>query len=324
MVDMRNIAALLCMLLILALGPAAFAANVTVAVKSEAKIQGSHLSLGDIAEVSGEDPGRVRELKALSLGDAPAPGTTWYMTPATLEPKLAATQADFSQITWSVPPEFRITTLSQRVSGQRISEVALSHLKRVSLDASLSLVSMPVDMQVPEGTLELSADLSGPIRYNMPTIVQVSVKTNGMVFTRIPVQFEVKRYLDVVVATLSMNAGDTVSAQSVKLEKMNVGALPSGYMTDLNKVIGLQLRYAVIPGTVLGERTLMRPMLVRRGESIRLLARVGTLEVSALGVALSGGAMGELIRVQNSTTKKIMNGYVQDDKSVLVMDQQGG
>ena len=92
----------------------------------------------------------------------------------------------------------------------------------------------------------------------------------------------------------------------------------------MNKVIGLQLRYAVAPGTVLGERNVMRPILVKRGEVIRLLARVGTLEVAALGVALSGGASGDLIRVQNSNTKKIMNGYVQDDKSVLVMSQPGG
>ena len=55
-----------------------------------------------------------------------------------------------------------------------------------------------------------------------------------------------------------------------------------------------------------------------------MTARVGSLEVAALGVALTSGAAGDQIRVQNSATKKIMNGQVQDDKSVLVMNQSGG
>ena len=107
-------------------------------------------------------------------------------------------------------------------------------------------------MQAPEGKLELAADLVGSIRYNQPTTVAVSVRTDGVGFVKVPVQFEVKRYLDVVVATLSMNAGDIVSPQSVRLERMDAGKLPAGYMTELSKVIGQQVRYAVTPGAVMG------------------------------------------------------------------------
>lgn len=321
---MRMIAALGCMLLILTHCPAVSASTATIAVRLDSKVHGPYLSLGEIAEVDGENRERVKQLRELKLGEAPAPGTTWYMTPELLEPKLAATQADFSEIAWKVPASFKISALSQCVSGKSIGELAQAYLSRVSVGASLSMVELPMDVQAPEGKLELSADLAGPIRYNSPTIVNVSIRADGVGFVKVPVQFEVKRYLDVVVATVGMSAGEFVPAQSVRLERLNAGKLPPGYATELNKVIGLQLRYAVAPGTVLGERNVMRPILVKRGEVIRLLARVGTLEVAALGVALSGGASGDLIRVQNSNTKKIMNGYVQEDKSVLVMSQPGG
>ena len=321
---MRRIAALLCVIFVLALCPVASAASVTVAVKLDARVRGPHLSLADIAEVSGENQERVKQLGRLNLGEAPAPGTTWYMNPALLEPKLAATQADFDNIIWSVPANFKISTLSQLVSGKLIGDLAQAYLERISAGASLSLVERPSDVQAPEGKLELAPDLTGPVRYNLPTTVTVSVKTDGVGFVKVPVRFEVKRYLDVVVTTANMNAGDIVSAQSVRLERMDAGKLTSGYMTDLDKVIGLQLRYAAPPGTVLGERNVTRPLIVKRGETVRLLARVGTLEVAALGIALANGASGDLIKVQNSTTKKIMNGHVQDDKSVLVMNQQGG
>jgi len=39
---------------------------------------------------------------------------------------------------------------------------------------------------------------------------------------------------------------------------------------------------------------------------------------------MAQGAVGDLIRVQNLTTKRFLTGRVQQDKSVLVLNQQGG
>ena len=78
------------------------------------------------------------------------------------------------------------------------------------------------------------------------------------------------------------------------------------------------------PGSVISERNLSRPILIKRGENIRIVARVGELEVFANGVTFSQGAAGDLVRVQNSVTKRIMTGRVQEDKSVLVLNQPGG
>ena len=70
--------------------PTVFAANLTIAVRPESEVKGPWLTLGDIAAVSGDSAERVKLFRELPLGDAPKPGTTEYLTPATLEPKLAA------------------------------------------------------------------------------------------------------------------------------------------------------------------------------------------------------------------------------------------
>jgi len=105
---------------------------------------------------------------------------------------------------------------------------------------------------------------------------------------------------------------------------MDAGKLPSGYLTELNKAVGLQVRYGMPPGSVIYDKMLSRPILVHQGEIVNLRARVGELEVTAAGVALSRGAAGDIVRVRNSATKKILTGQVQEDKSVLVLNQQGG
>ena len=80
----------------------------------------------------------------------------------------------------------------------------------------------------------------------------------------------------------------------------------------------------MLKGSPIFDRNLVRPILVQRGEIIRIVARIGEVEIAAGGVALAQGAAGDLIRVQNSTTKRFLTGKVQADKSVLVIDQQGG
>lgn len=320
----RTLAALFGLCLMLAFGPVAFAENVKVAVKPVSVVRGPVLSFGDIAEISGGAAERVQYLKQLRLGDAPAPGSAVFLTPQSLEPMLLATRADFSSITWSVPASFKITTSSQPVSGQKLAELARSFISQTALGATVLMVGAPSDLQAPLGKLELTPELAGPVRYNAPTTVLVAIRTDGATFAKVPVQFEVKRILEVVVVAENLNAGDIIQARSVRLESMDAGKLQPGYLTDLSKVVGMQTRQAAPPGSVVFERSLTRPILVKQGEMIRIAARIGEIEVSAGGVAMSQGAAGDLIRVQNLTTKRFLTGRVQEDKSVLVLNYQGG
>lgn len=320
----RALAAIFCIMLVLAPCPVAFASPASISVKSESSVRGPWLTLGEIALISGESPERVQMLKELKLGDAPAPGTTAFFTPASLEPKLVATHADFSAITWSVPDNFKVTTLSQLVGGKKIADMAQTYLAQAAVGSTLVRMDSPADLQAPAGQLELTPELSGPVRYSGATTVHVTVRTDGRSFVKVPVRFEVRRYLEVVVAAANLNAGDILSEQSLRLERVDAGKLPAGYLTETGRAVGLQVRYAVPPGSILYEKNLSRPILVQRGEIVRLTSRIGDIEVSAGGVALSQGAAGDLVRVQNSATKRILTGRVQEDKSVLVHSQLGG
>ena len=304
--------------------PTVFAANLTIAVRPESEVKGPWLTLGDIADVSGDSAERVKLFRELPLGDAPKPGTTEYLTPASLEPKLAANRVDFAAITWSVPPQLKITTRSQTVSGRQLAEAAQSFLTQTAAGSTVTLLDLPTDLPAPVGKLELVPELYGVIRYAGQTTVQVAVRSDGRSFVKVPVQFEVRRLLDVVVATTNLNAGDILTEQSVRLERMDAGKLAAGYLTELDKAIGLQVRYALPPGSVIGERNLTRPILIKRGENVKIVARVGELEVVANGVTFAQGAAGDLVRVQNLVTKKFLTGRVQNDKSVLVLNQPGG
>lgn len=308
-------------------------AAVTIAVKAESSVNGPSLTLSDIAVVSGDDAQRVKLLKDLQLGNAPPPGVTAQMTPELLEPRLLATRADFSGITWIVPKLFRIATASQFVSGRSVQDAAESYLKHLlekegagvgSGDLTVNRLDVAQDMRVPVGKLELATELYGQIKYNVPTTVMTIIRTDGRSFNRIPLRFELRRFQNVAVTVNGLAAGDPVTASTLRFERMDVGKLPAGYIADVVPFDGWLLRYAVTPGTVITEAMLVKPLLVRRGDTIRIVARVGQMEVSAAGLALSQGGIGDRIRVQNLDSKRYLSGRIQADKSVLVLEDRGG
>jgi flagella basal body P-ring formation protein FlgA len=308
-------------------------AAVTIAVKAESTVSGPNLTLGDIAAITGGESERIKQLKNLSLGDAPPPGVTGILTPELLEPRLIATRADFTGVTWEVPKQFRITTASQFIGGIGIQAAAENYLRRMlekeglvagADDLTLNRLDTAADMRVPTGKMELVPELYGAVRYHIPTTVMVSVRTDGKTFAKIPLRFEVRRFQNVAVAAVTLGSGDSVSNGSLKFERMDVGKLAAGYITDFAQYEGWLARNAIAPGTVLTENMIVKPTLIKRGDTVRIVARIGQMEVSAAGLALSQGGVGDRIRVQNIDTKKYLSGRVQADKSVLVMEDRGG
>jgi flagella basal body P-ring formation protein FlgA len=67
---------------------------------------------------------------------------------------------------------------------------------------------------------------------------------------------------------------------------------------------------ALRSGQPLQPRWLLAPILVRRGESVVILARTGGVEVQAAGEALEAGRLRDAVRVRNVTTGKVIRAHV--------------
>ena len=65
------------------------AEGINAAIKEAAKAQGTQLTLGDIAEFTGKDAGRIQELRTLNLGAAPLPGQRLVLNRELLNARLA-------------------------------------------------------------------------------------------------------------------------------------------------------------------------------------------------------------------------------------------
>lgn len=104
--------------------------------------------------------------------------------------------------------------------------------------------------------------------------------------------------------------GDVVGADMLTLQTRDVAQLPFGYVDDPASIEGQQLRRPIGAGAVLTPNDVEAPRWVRRGQIVTLIGRAGGLEVRAGGKALGDGAEGQTVRVQNQTSRRVVNGTV--------------
>ncbi len=113
---------------------------------------------------------------------------------------------------------------------------------------------------------------------------------------------------DVLVFSHSMNAGDVVQPEDMTFAKMPAagGDVPS----DASTIIGKVVRYPVREGAVIHVSALTSPTVVHRAEAVKVTWAANGLSLTVTGVAQKDAAAGELIQVQNPTSKKMIDAVV--------------
>ncbi len=298
-----------------------FADSVTVTVPERVYVQGPVITLGDLADISGDDREMVNRLREVKLGSAPAPGRSMVFTPEVLGGWLASSGIDYSGVIWKIPANVSVTTSSQAVGNQNIIDTAAKFIaqRTGATDGSITITPLyrPQDVLAPPGKVDLTVDLPFGIHYNVPTTANVAITIDGQYFTKVSIPYDVKLYKEVLVTTRTIPQKEMITKDSLRLERMDVGRITSGYFTDIDKVAGLVSRRQLPQGTVVNEYMLEKASVIKHGSTVVIMARLGDLIVTTSGVALQDGSVGQSIRVQNTNSKKIITARVLDENSVL-------
>lgn len=302
-----------------------FAEGITITIPAEVKVDGPFVTLVDVADIKGDDGERINRLGQLKIGSAAAPGGHVVLTKELLGIRLAAEGFDLSHIIWNLPELITVTTNSQTVKGQTLIDKGIMTIKEQigSSASSADLTILPIgnvqDIQASVGNIAITSSLPYGVKYNTPTTLRMTVNVNGQATATMNLRFDVKLYRQVTVAASQISQGEVLTSEKLRYERMNTGRLATGYFTDMSKVIGLETRRPLTPGMVITDLMLNKPIVIKRGNLVNIVARIGSMEVTTVGKAMQDGYVGQLIRVQNINSNKFISGKVLDEGTVQVL-----
>lgn len=115
---------------------------------------------------------------------------------------------------------------------------------------------------------------------------------------------------EVLVAARALARGTVLSAQDMRLERRDITRLTSGYLNDPVAAQSMVLRRAVASGTTLIPNMLEAQRMVQRGQNVVLLAQSDNFSIRMSGEALGDAAYGELVKVRNRSSRRVVEGVV--------------
>lgn len=115
----------------------------------------------------------------------------------------------------------------------------------------------------------------------------------------------------VTVAARDVPANQALTQDDLAIERRRITDL-NGAVSIPQEAIGQSSNRSLRSGQPLHARWLAAPLLVRRGDSVNIVARHGGVEVQVAGEALEPGRLRQIVRVRNSSSGKVIRARVLD------------
>ena len=123
----------------------------------------------------------------------------------------------------------------------------------------------------------------------------------------------------VLVPSRVIYPGETVTIAALREVVLKAGkVVPDAVATTADQLDGKVTKRTLLPGHYIPAGSLRDPWLVEQGAPVQAVLVAGGLTITAAAVTLQPGAAGDLVRVRNVDTGKIVSGTVMADGSIMV------
>jgi flagella basal body P-ring formation protein FlgA len=179
--------------------------------------------------------------------------------------------------------------------------------------------ALPLDthLQLHECQGAMTASLPPNLRPRPRMSVLVRCQRTPGWAVRVPVKLQVFR--QVLVTSHPMFRGDGLSAGDVRSEPRDITRLGYGYVEKLQQATSRTLTIPLAANSVITPAALGGRRMVKAGDRVQLVARIGGIEVRASGVALGSGDDGARLRVRNSGSGRVVDAMVQAPGVVMAL-----
>ncbi|MEM8491636.1 MAG: flagellar basal body P-ring formation chaperone FlgA [Pseudomonadota bacterium] len=129
---------------------------------------------------------------------------------------------------------------------------------------------------------------------------------------------DVAATMELPVLRQALPRGSLLAESDLELAVRRISSRSADLVMSMDSVVGLELKRPVAAGVPLRHGQVARPKLISRGQQVTLVAGTSGLQVRMQGKALAGGAEGDRLLVQNTSSGRRLEGVVLPDGSVRV------
>lgn len=168
---------------------------------------------------------------------------------------------------------------------------------------------MPLDSQLklPACTEPLEAFTTGLIKAGRTTIgARCNAGKKWSIFNSV----DIKVYENVIILSRPLHRGEIINQQDLRIEKRDISKLRGDFVTQMEQIENKQAARDTPAGAILGLRSFIEPKLIKRGDKIIISSAQPALTIRMNGIAMMDGIKGQLIRIKNENSGRVINATV--------------
>ena len=108
----------------------------------------------------------------------------------------------------------------------------------------------------------------------------------------------------------------------LKLDDLEIVSVEKKHQTSFfsnkKELVGRKLKTNLKMGQILHPRHLFESFEINNGDVISIVSNLGNVSVTVSGEAQDSGNLGDLIKVKNLKSGKIIKGYIKKDKIIKI------
>lgn len=280
-------------------------------LRSETIITGDYIKLGDVFD-------GVKNAEYI-LGPAPAPGKDMVLNARTLYKIASALDVDWSPS--SSAEQLVLKREAVVVPETDMTAELESKIRDSGVDEKFSIqyTNAPSALVLPFGskqTLEITAFNFDPTNDTFNAVIVSPSASNPI--KRVSTSGRIERLIPVPVLTNSLRRGDVIGAMDIDYIDLPQNRIANGTVLEADDLVNMTPRRVLSSGKPVNVNELEHPKMVDRGDAVTLIFANGPMVLSVVGKSLQAGAIGDTVRVSNSSSNKNLQGVVTAHREVTI------
>ena len=280
--------------------------------RDNAKVTTRQVRLADIANISSKDPAdddAILALQKFVITESPLPGKSNTISAHEILSVLQGAGVDLNKVGYSFKRVMEVSRVARALSRYEVQSALEHYLSENMPDSTIKDLQYRESVKIVPGTTSFKVAILEKGKQGRTTFGVIAEVENEL-----PVQFQVRatveEWLELPVAARPLKKGAIISDDDLKMAKLNMSTLSQDVASDRNNLIGLELDRGVGTGEVFHLNRLAQPPVISTGSSVMLMYKTRLLTATAEGVAMENGQSGDVIKVKNSASKKVVRGTV--------------
>lgn len=309
---MKNIAIIGAMVLGLAIWSGA-AIGQEVKLRKSISVQGDEVTFGDVFEGAGD-------LADYVIAPAPAPGRKTVFKASSV-----AFVARKHGLIWR--PHRPVNRINITRAGTRIPQQHIREEIHMALEAELQTDLFDLSLSTQHPNIQVAVDEDPFV-----SVESLSYSRKGNNFVAVllaPAHSEnarqykitgkIYRQAMIPVTNRSITAGEEILETDLDFKVVRLSKIGRTTLTDIQDIIGKSPRRTMKTGSTVNLNNLGKPVTVTKGKLVAVTLNNGGIKLSITGRTLEEGQTGDVIRVENTASRKTIQAQVVNSREVRII-----